>query len=197
LERNKRWYIFILEIVKYITMALKNKSKKSSVPPKESTHLVQEEAILYNKAANAIKPILNFGSPIVGGSAKPVIQMTAYEKMSLARLGVSKKGLETLKHTIDVDYDALAKALSVTRATLINKKGEEKFNPQLSERIVGLAEIYSYGYEVFDDPNRFNRWMQRPNQALNGQAPYDLLDSQFGREEVKNVIGRIDYGVYS
>jgi len=39
--------------------------------------------------------------------------------------------------------------------------------------------------------------MFKPNQALGGKTPFELIDNQFGREEVKNVIGRIDYGVYS
>ena len=134
---------------------------------------------------------------ILSESGKPERQMTSFEKMTLARLGISKKGLEKLKDTIEVDYDDLAKALSVTRATLINKKGNEKFSTQLSERIVGLADIYSYGYEVFEVPDRFNHWMRHPNLALNGLPPYDLLESQFGREEVINLIGRIDYGVFS
>ena len=73
----------------------------------------------------------------------------------------------------------------------------EKFSPDLSEKIVGLADIYSYGYEVFEEENRFNQWMFRPNIALGGLPPFDLIDNQFGREEVKNLIGRIDYGVYS
>lgn len=178
-------------------MANKNKPKKYAAPSDQKPAEVKENPAVYGNAVGASKLAFNIGTSILEGSGKPEMQMTAYEKMSLARLGVSKKGLETLKDKMEVDYDALAKALSVTRATLINKKGEEKFNAQLSERIVGLADIYSYGYEVFEDPNRFNQWMQRPNRALNGQAPYDLLESQFGREEVKNVIGRIDYGVYS
>ena len=128
---------------------------------------------------------------------KPESHLTPLEKMGIAREGVSKKDLETLKEKTELDYDTLAKALSVTRATLINKKGKEKFNPSLSERIVGLADIYSYGYEVFEDNERFNEWMFRPNKALGGQTPYDVIDSQFGREEVRNIIGRIDYGVYS
>lgn len=133
------------------------------------------------------------------GSAlsKPEGQMTALEKMDLVRSGVTKKELERLKEKTGLDYDALAQALSVTRATLINKKNDEKFNAPLSERIVGLADIYSYGYEVFEDTRLFNQWMFRPNQALGGQPPYQLIDNQFGREEVRNIIGRIDYGVYS
>jgi putative toxin-antitoxin system antitoxin component (TIGR02293 family) len=128
---------------------------------------------------------------------KSISQMTPIEKMGIVREGISKKDLEYLKITAELDYDQLAWALSVTRATLINKKGTEKFSSSLSERIVSLADIYSYGYEVFDDDNKFNNWILRPNRSLGGQAPYALLDNQYGREEVKNIIGRIDYGVYS
>lgn len=123
--------------------------------------------------------------------------MTPLEKMVMVDRGVTKKDLESLKEKTELDYDELAQVLSVGRATLINKKGSEKFSPPLSEKIVGLADLYSYGYEVFEDKDRFNQWMLRPNRALGGQAPYDLIHSQFGREEVRNVIGRIEYGVYS
>ncbi len=137
------------------------------------------------------------GNVISIPAKKSISQMTPIEKVGLIRAGISKKDLEYLKSTAELDYDQLAWALSVTRATLINKKGTEKFSSSLSERIVSLADIYSYGYEVFDDDDKFNAWILRPNKALGGQAPYDLLDNQYGREEVKNLIGRIDYGVYS
>ena len=130
-------------------------------------------------------------------SQKPESQLTAFEKMHIVKDGVSKKDLELLKSKTDLDYTMLAKALSVTRATLINKKRGEKFNVNLSERIVGMADLYSYGFEVFESEERFNHWMAKPNKALAGKTPYDLIDNQFGREEVKNLIGRIDYGIYS
>jgi len=59
-------------------------------------------------------------------SEKPLAVMTPLEKMELVMEGVSKKELEQLKDITEMDYDRLAKALSVTRATLINKKGKEK-----------------------------------------------------------------------
>lgn len=132
-----------------------------------------------------------------GARTKPESRMTALEKMEKLQDGLSKQDLEKLKSRTHLDYDKLSKALSVTRATLINKKGTEKFSPALSERMLGLADIYSYGYEVFEDEAKFNNWMFRPNRALGGKSPYDVIDNQFGREEVKNIIGRIDYGVYS
>lgn len=133
----------------------------------------------------------------VGSSSKPENQLTSFEKMELSEEGISKKDLEKLKQNAGLDYEKLAQALSVTRATLIAKKGKAKFNTSLSEKIVALADIYSYGYEVFGDQATFNEWVLKTNTALGGKRPFDLLHSSFGREEVKHLIGRIEYGVYS
>ena len=127
----------------------------------------------------------------------PVYHFSSFDKIQMVKQGISKKALEELKQKAGLDYDQLASILSVGRATLLNKKGNDTFNQTLSEKILGLADIYSYGYEVFEDKDRFNEWIFRPNRSLGGQMPYDLLDNQYGREEVKNVIGRIDFGVYS
>ncbi len=128
---------------------------------------------------------------------KPESQMTSFEKIGMIRRGISKKDLENLKEKAGLDYNQLSKVLSVARATLINKKGDDKFDVGISEKIVGVADIYSFGYEVFEDESRFNDWIFRSNKALGGLSPYDLLDNQYGRDEVKSLIGRIDYGVYS
>ena len=128
---------------------------------------------------------------------KPENHMTVFEKIQRMEDGITKSELENLKQKISLDYNQLAKILDAARTTLINKKGEEKFDRAVSERIIGLADIYAYGYEVFEDENAFSQWMFRSNKALNGLSPYDLLNSQYGREEIKNLIGRIDYGVYS
>lgn len=127
----------------------------------------------------------------------PLSGMTSLQKMELSRRGVSKHYLENFKKRAALDYDGLAGALSVTRATLINKKGEEKFSGQISERIISLADLYAFGYEVFEDHEKFNQWMQAPNQALDGQPPLQIADSLYGREEIRSLIGRIAYGVFS
>lgn len=132
-----------------------------------------------------------------GNVAIPLKDLTSVQKMTIVKRGITKNYLVQLKNSTALDYDALAAALSVTRSTLINKKGNQKFNDSLSERIVALADLYSFGYEVFEDENHFNDWMAHPNQALGGKTPFDFIDNQFGREEIHNLIGRIAYGVYS
>ena len=175
---------------KYYTMA-KTKFAKSSHNQSKTT---TKNGVLEVKEENQY---YNSGIIFIGAKEKPENQMTPLEKMEKLRLGLSKQDLVKLKSRTELDYDKLSKALSVTRATLINKKGEQKFSSALSERMIGLADIYSCGYAVFEDEAKFNQWMFRPNQALGGKSPYDVIDNQFGREEVKNIIGRIEYGVYS
>lgn len=127
----------------------------------------------------------------------PETTLTAFEKIGIIDKGIPKQDLNKFKERAGWDFNQLADILGVARAKLIAKKGEERFDKQVSERILSLADLYSYGYEVFEDEERFNAWVFHANRALNGLAPFDYLDTQFGREEVKDLIGRIDYGVYS
>jgi putative toxin-antitoxin system antitoxin component (TIGR02293 family) len=190
-------------------MAKRNKSTSKYPTKSSSGSLVKEVEGKYivKGNSNAIKSrntagpltvsIKNSPAILSGTAVKSESHMTYFEKMEAVKDGISKEDLEKLKAKAHIDYDKLAQALSVTRATLIKKKKQEKFNAVLSERILSLADLYSYGYEVFEDEDSFNRWMFRPNQALGGKIPFELISNQFGREEIKNIIGRIEYGVYS
>ena len=135
---------------------------------------------------------------ILSGSSKvPESSLTSFQKISMVDKGIAKQALNKLKERSGWDYNQLSDILGVARAKLIAKKGNERFDKQVSERILSLADLYSYGYEVFEDEDRFNAWIFNANRALGGLAPFDYLDTQFGREEIKDLIGRIDYGVYS
>jgi putative toxin-antitoxin system antitoxin component (TIGR02293 family) len=131
------------------------------------------------------------------GKVIPVYRWSSFEKIDAVKSGVSKEELENLKMGAGLDYDTLARVLNVAKATLHNKKGKEKFDTAVSERIFHLADLYSYGYEVFEDRERFNNWMKLENRALGGVSPIHLIDTLYGVEEVKHLIGRIEYGVYS
>jgi putative toxin-antitoxin system antitoxin component (TIGR02293 family) len=127
----------------------------------------------------------------------PIHQWSSYQKIETIKEGISKEELENLKEQTGIDYNMLAKVLAVTKATLHNKKGKSRFDAFVSERILLLADIYSFGYAVFKEREKFNRWMKTPNRALGNIIPLNLTETVYGMEEVKNLIGRIDYGVYS
>lgn len=128
---------------------------------------------------------------------EPIYTLSPVQKINKIKSGISKKELTSMKEVASLDYDTLSGLLAVGRATLLNKKGNDKFNNAISERILTLADLYSYGYKVFGSTENFNSWMKEPNIALSNQPPLALADTILGIQEIKNIIGRIEYGVYS
>lgn len=168
--------------------------KVKKYPEKSDTvSVVNEPFALYLSSSKT----LDFMNAFISGFTTPIYKLTSFEKMKLLDTGINKEALEQFKAKVQLDYDKLAKALSVTRATLINKKKNEIYSENVSEKIVALTDLYSYGYEVFEDVEKFNSWMFVPNQSLGGIKPFEIVDNQFGREEIKNLLGRIEYGIYS
>jgi len=154
---------------------------------RKGTQVAEAVPLYSNKKSSSVLKVVK----------RPENQLTLMEKLALVEKGISKESLESLKAMAGLDYDQLAQVLNVARATLINKKSPDKFNTDLSDKIMSLADIFSFGFEVFEDQDHFRKWLQSPLQALGGKKPFDLLHSSFGREEVRNLIGRIEHGVYS
>ncbi len=120
-----------------------------------------------------------------------------FDKILTVKEGVSKKFLTDWKQYINIDYDHLSAILGTTKTTIHKKQNDEKFSLSISEKMVSLVDLYIYGYEVFEDKERFEKWVQTNNRALGNKMPLDLMDTIFGIDEVKDLIGRIEHGVYS
>ena len=57
-------------------------------------------------------------------------------------------------------------------------------------RIASIALAKHY----FGDGPKATRWLRRPNRALGGSTPLELVDTELGARTVENVLGRIAYG---
>lgn len=150
-----------------------------------------------NSRSGAVKEANQDAYSFLSGTDKRLHEMSGMEKINLVRKGLTKSDLEQVKENYGLDYATLAQVLSVAKATLFNKKGTARFGAALSEKIFALADLYAYGYMVFGEKDRFNRWLDQENKALGFVKPISLLDTMIGVEEVKNIIGRIEHGVYS
>ena len=66
-----------------------------------------------------------------------------------------------------------------------------------SERLLLLKGVAEHGLAVFEDQDKFNRWLRRPLALLQNQSPLQFLDTVTGLRLVDQLLGRIEYGVYS
>jgi uncharacterized protein (DUF2384 family) len=124
----------------------------------------------------------------------PVYRADSFSKIAYIQNGITKDDVDDFKLKAGLDYESLARLLHVTKATLFNRQGR-RFDKQLSERLVLLEDLYSYGYSVMGAA-KFNLWMKADNVALQ-KRPLDLADTLYGIQEIRALVGRIDYGVYS
>ncbi|MFH4509891.1 antitoxin Xre/MbcA/ParS toxin-binding domain-containing protein [Vibrio alginolyticus] len=76
-------------------------------------------------------------------------------------------------------------------------KNDERFNTQESDAIYRLAMLLKLATELFDDEERALTWMRENVYGLGGKRPLDMVSTTVDFEIVKDLIGRLEHGVFS
>ncbi|HHC7382112.1 TPA: antitoxin Xre/MbcA/ParS toxin-binding domain-containing protein [Vibrio parahaemolyticus] len=76
-------------------------------------------------------------------------------------------------------------------------KNDERFNTQESDAIYRLAMLLKLATELFDNEERALEWMKENVYGLGGKRPLDMVSTTVDFEIVKDLIGRLEHGVFS
>jgi putative toxin-antitoxin system antitoxin component (TIGR02293 family) len=100
----------------------------------------------------------------------------------------------------DVEHIALARQNLLRRALEENLRATAAAKLAI-ERSRGSQEdessVLLRALEVFGDSQRALKWMRESNPALKDDTPLHAIQTDEGRREVLNILGRIEYGVIS
>lgn len=121
-----------------------------------------------------------------------------FDFITIATKGVDANIIVNFRNHFDIPRSYTAELLNVSEPTiyrwiLSNKKLERNYSVQLFE----LTDLFLYGSEVFENKTNFFKWLELPNAALGGLEPKELLGIPGGIAKVKDLLGRIEHGVYS
>lgn len=120
------------------------------------------------------------------------------DQTSRIKNGSTMEEVAKLAAGFDLDEGHLARVAGLSIGTLAIRKRDGRFNPLESERILRLERTITRAMAVFyRDKARVKRWIESPARALGGVPPIDFLETDIGAREVENLLGRIEYGVYS
>src|SRR5690606_30330881 len=97
----------------------------------------------------------------------------------------------------DISMDRLSDLLHISHRTLQRKADDDLLGVAASERLFEIAEMVSEGINVFETLASFRKWLHSTPYIFKGQQPLDFLDTRFGIQYVKNVLGRIAHGIPS
>ncbi|SRR5882672_5144310 len=111
--------------------------------------------------------------------------------------GLRFSELETLQNSLEMPFEQLAAKLSISRSTLQRRKAAGRLSPDESDKVMRFSRLLEHATNVFGDIDKARAWLKHPQYGLGGAVPLDYAETEIGAREVDNLLGRIDYGVYS
>lgn len=118
--------------------------------------------------------------------------LSATDVIRAIRQGVSREQIQAFCKRIHRSLAELATILPVSYSLLTKR---DVFDTRVSEHVMDLTSLFSLGIALFGDAHRFNRWLDTPAPQLEGQRPFEILDTHYGIQYVTDWLHRIDYGL--
>ena len=121
-----------------------------------------------------------------------------YDFIHIASKGINAVVIKNFRDYFNISREDTAHMLNISSPTLYrwirsNKNLEKNYSIQLFE----LTDLFLYGIDVFGNKENFLKWLNLPNTALGRLEPNELLEVPGGISKVKDVLGRIEHGIYS
>ena len=113
------------------------------------------------------------------------------------RLGLSVEELKVLQACLNVRREQLVHMIGISKATLHRRMAGGRLGPAESDRVVRFARLMGKAVEVMETEENARQWLNSPQFGLGGAVPLDYAGTEVGAREVEDLLGRIEYGVYS
>jgi len=110
------------------------------------------------------------------------------------REGLPQPVVEELMRSAQLTLKELAASLDLSPRSLQRRRSQRRLARHESDRIYRLARTLALAKHYVGGEARAVRWLKRPNRALDGAIPLEILDTEPGARAVENVLGRIAYG---
>jgi putative toxin-antitoxin system antitoxin component (TIGR02293 family) len=158
---------------------------------KVSTAVLDELAV--KKSGGGV--VKSFVSGSAGKTA--TAKITPSQLIELIQVGLPVLELLNLQKSLAVPMDKLVPMLGISKATLHRRMAEGRLGRAESDRVVRFARLMGKAVEVMKSEENARRWLTSPQFGLGGAVPLDYAETEVGAREVEDLLGRIEYGVYS
>ncbi len=134
---------------------------------------------------------------------KPELKMIGFKSNDvLGQVAELKEGLsagivDSLGKELEISRKELARVAGVAERTLIRKIQAGRLTADQSERMNRVARLLMRSVDVLGSKERALRWLKAPRSYFAGKPPLDFADTELGCQEVFNLLGRIEHGVFS
>lgn len=135
---------------------------------------------------------------VQGQSAQfPTKHFTPAKLVDRLKAGLAVAELDELRESLGMSMESLAPYLGISKATLHRRKAVGRLDTAESDRVVRFARLMGRAVEVLESEENARKWLTSPQVGLGGAVPLEFAQTEVGAREVEDLLGRIDYGVYS
>ncbi|GAB3223341.1 hypothetical protein GCM10027346_02260 [Hymenobacter seoulensis] len=136
---------------------------------------------------------------LMGGPAViPQLVRNEMDLLAVAIKGISVQAVRALQRHLGFSNKEMSAVLGISESTLARREQTQKpLTLDEGEKAIQLSAVLVKGMEVFEDEEDLHFWLNSPIPALGGQKPKNLLHSVIGRDQVQDVLGRIQHGHFS
>ena len=122
---------------------------------------------------------------------------TVHQQIGRIQAGLSFRAVQNLQKALDIPLETVASVLGMSRATLHRRKRQGKIDEDESEKLVRYQRLLKKAEDVFGDGKSAREWLRHKQAGLGKAVPLDFARTEIGAREVENLLGRLEYGVYS
>jgi putative toxin-antitoxin system antitoxin component (TIGR02293 family) len=122
---------------------------------------------------------------------------TIHQQIVQIHAGLSFRAVQNLQKALDVPMEKVASVLGMSRATLHRRKIQGKIDKEESEKLVRYQRLLKKAEDVFGGATAAREWLTNKQAGLGNAVPLEFAKTEIGAREVENLLGRIEYGVYS
>lgn len=127
----------------------------------------------------------------------PVTALPPARLIQSIKAGLPLRELEDLRINLGLPMEKLAAMLGFSKATLHRRKASGRLDLLESDRVVRFARLLGQAVAVLESGDHARQWLSSPQVGLGGAIPLEYAQTEVGAREVEDLLGRIEYGVYS
>lgn len=113
------------------------------------------------------------------------------------REGLSIDQFEQLRSVLRLPIEQMAAKIGMSKATLHRRQAVGRLNQDESDKLMRFGRLLVKAIGVFESEETARQWLSSPQRGLGGEAPLQYAETEIGAREVEDLLGRIEYGVYS
>lgn len=113
----------------------------------------------------------------------------------VVREGISGETFRNIVESLN-ERDVFARVLNTDKSNLSKTYKKAKLPTNAADNVIDSLRIYIQATRIYGSLDVARQWLHSAIPALGGETPAYLLDTQAGRELVRQTLNKIEYGEF-